>query len=87
MATAPEKTLYERLGGYDAIAAATDELLKHLTSDPEIGNRAVGLLQHTVGLTACAASMTACNPVTRLPSNLLYAGRCVLINQDAPGHI
>ena len=37
MATAPEKTLYERLGGYDAIAAATDELLKRLTSDPEIG--------------------------------------------------
>ena len=37
MATAPEKTLYERLGGYDAIAAATDELLKRLTGDPEIG--------------------------------------------------
>ena len=37
MATAPEKTLHERLGGYDAIAAATDELLKRLTGDPEIG--------------------------------------------------
>ncbi len=37
MATTPEKTLYERLGGYDSIAAATDELLKRLTSDPVIG--------------------------------------------------
>ena len=37
MATTPEKSLYERIGGYDAIAAATDELLKRLTSDPVIG--------------------------------------------------
>ena len=37
MATAPEKSLYERIGGYDAIAAATDELLRRLTSDPDIG--------------------------------------------------
>jgi len=33
----PEKSLYERLGGYDAIAAAVDDLLQRLTSDPEIG--------------------------------------------------
>lgn len=32
-----EKSLYERLGGYDAIAAATDDLLQRLTGDPEIG--------------------------------------------------
>ncbi len=37
MATSSEKTLYERMGGYDAIAAATDELLRRLTSDPDIG--------------------------------------------------
>ena len=37
MSTASEKSLYERLGGYDAIAAATDDLLRRLTSDPEIG--------------------------------------------------
>ena len=35
--TTPEKTLYERLGGYDALAAATDELLRRVTSDPDIG--------------------------------------------------
>ena len=32
-----EKSLYERLGGYDAIAAATDDLLERLTGDAEIG--------------------------------------------------
>ena len=37
MSTELEKSLYERLGGYDAIAAATDDLLRRLTSDPEIG--------------------------------------------------
>ena len=37
MATSGEKSLYERMGGYDAIAAATDELLRRLTSDPDIG--------------------------------------------------
>jgi len=37
MATTSEKSLYERMGGYDAIAAATDELLRRLTSDPDIG--------------------------------------------------
>lgn len=37
MTTSPEKSLYERMGGYDAIAAATDELLRRLTSEPDIG--------------------------------------------------
>ena len=32
-----EKSLYERLGSYDAIAAATDDLLQRLTSDPDLG--------------------------------------------------
>lgn len=31
-----ESTLYERLGGYDAIAAATDELLGRLMADPQL---------------------------------------------------
>ena len=37
MATSSETSLYERMGGYDAIAAATDELLRRVTSDPDIG--------------------------------------------------
>jgi hemoglobin len=31
-----EQSLYQRLGGYDAIAAATDDLLGRLQSDPRI---------------------------------------------------
>lgn len=31
------RTLYERLGGYDAVAAATDELLARLQADPQLG--------------------------------------------------
>jgi hemoglobin len=32
------QTLYQRLGGYEAIAAATDELLARLQSDPQLGD-------------------------------------------------
>jgi hemoglobin len=32
-----EKTLYERLGGYDAIAAVADALLVRLQADPLLG--------------------------------------------------
>ena len=32
-----EKTLYERLGGYDAIAAVANDLLPRLMSDPQLG--------------------------------------------------
>jgi len=31
-----EQSLYQRLGGYDAIAAATDDLLGRLQSDPQL---------------------------------------------------
>ena len=36
MGEAATPTLYHRLGGYDAIAAATDELLARLQSDPRL---------------------------------------------------
>ena len=32
-----EKTLYERLGGYDAISAVVNNLLPRLESDPQLG--------------------------------------------------
>ena len=32
-----DRTLYERLGGYDAIAAATNDLLQRLFADPQLG--------------------------------------------------
>ena len=31
-----KKTLYERLGGYDAIAAVADDLLPRLQADPQL---------------------------------------------------
>ena len=31
------KTLYERLGGYDAIAAVADDLVARLNQDPQLG--------------------------------------------------
>jgi hemoglobin len=31
------KTLYQRLGGYDVIAAVADDLLARLRSDPQLG--------------------------------------------------
>jgi hemoglobin len=36
MGEAAPETLYHRLGGYDAIAAATDELLARLQADPQL---------------------------------------------------
>ena len=30
-------TLYERLGGYDAIAAVSNDLVDRLEADPELG--------------------------------------------------
>ena len=35
--TDQDKTLYERLGGYDAIAAVADNLLPRLESDAQLG--------------------------------------------------
>ncbi len=32
-----EKTLYERLGGYDAIVAVVNDLLPRLTADSQLG--------------------------------------------------
>lgn len=32
-----QKSLYERLGGYDGIAAFTDDLLPRLKEDPQLG--------------------------------------------------
>lgn len=38
-----EKTLYQRLGGYDAIAAVTDDFLRRLTTDPHLARFFTGL--------------------------------------------
>jgi hemoglobin len=36
-AAAPSKSLYQRLGGYDAIAAVTDDFIARLAADPSLG--------------------------------------------------
>ena len=38
MTTPTEVSLYERLGGYDAIAAITDDFLARVHTDPDIGH-------------------------------------------------
>jgi hemoglobin len=43
MAQAEAQSLYERLGGYDAICAATDDLLGRVLSDPRIKDYWKGL--------------------------------------------
>jgi hemoglobin len=43
-ATMPaEKSLYQRLGGYDALAAVTDEFITRLATDPRLGRFFTGL--------------------------------------------
>ncbi len=37
LSIAQEKTLYQRLGGYDAIAAVVDDFVMQLATDPSIG--------------------------------------------------
>jgi hemoglobin len=37
MTSPATKSLYERLGGYDALAAAVDDLIPRLHGDPKIG--------------------------------------------------
>ena len=36
VAAVTDRPLYERLGGYDAICAATDDLLARLQADPQL---------------------------------------------------
>jgi hemoglobin len=41
--TTKEKSLYERLGGYNALAAVTDEFLRRLAEDKQLSRFLVGL--------------------------------------------
>jgi hemoglobin len=62
-----QKSLYERLGGYDAIAAVTDDLIGRLINDKKLGRFFVGLStdskkklrQHLVNF-LCAATGGPC---------------------------
>ena len=62
-----QPTLYQRLGGYDAIAAVTDDFITHLATDPQLGRFFTGLStdsklrvrQHVVDL-LCVATGGPC---------------------------
>jgi hemoglobin len=64
---AKEKSLYERLGGYDAIAAVTDDFLQRLVTDKQLQRFFVGfstdskqrIRQHTVDF-LCKATGGPC---------------------------
>jgi len=43
IAGAQEKTLYQRLGGYDAVAAVTDDMIGRLAADPQLAKFLTGL--------------------------------------------
>ncbi len=66
-AYAQDKSLYQRLGGYDAIAAVTDDFLGRLLSDPEFARFFTGhstdskmrIRQHVVDQ-LCAAAGGPC---------------------------
>lgn len=38
-----QKSLYQRLGGYDALAAVTDDFIGHLATDPQLSRFFTGL--------------------------------------------
>lgn len=46
---AQDKTLYQRLGGYDAIAAVTDDFLGRLEKDEKLGRFFVGFSDDSLG--------------------------------------
>jgi len=62
-----QKSLYQRLGGYDALAAVTDDFLGRLATDPQLGRFFVGLSedsktrvrQHVIDF-LCAATGGPC---------------------------
>lgn len=67
-----QKSLYERIGGYDAIAAVTDDFLGRLEKDDRLGRFFVGfstdsktkIRQHVIDL-VCTASGGPCSYVGR----------------------
>jgi hemoglobin len=74
-----DKSLYQRLGGYDAVAAVTDDLVVRLIGDPTLGRFLDGmsndskakLRQHFVDF-LCSATGGPC----------LYTGRSMKVAHD-----
>jgi hemoglobin len=80
--TDQNKTLYERLGGYDAIAAVADDLLPRLESDTQLGrfwaNRGDDGIAREKQLLVDYLCANASGP-------LLYTGRDMLTSHKGMG--
>ena len=73
LAQEAKPTLYKRLGGYDALAAVTDDFLGRLAADPSLGRFFVG------------TSKNSLNRIRQLVVDQLCAatgGPCVYIGRD-----
>lgn len=77
---AQEKSLYERLGGYEAISAVVDEFADRLFNDPVVGKRFFGMGDDTrAGFKQknknliCAATGGPCQIISR-PAKTTHAG-------------
>ncbi len=77
-----DKTLYERLGGYDAIAAVAGDLLPRLQGDPQLGrfweNRAEDGIAREKQLLIDYLSASAGGP-------MLYTGRDMKLSHAGMG--
>jgi len=71
--TSPDQSLYKRLGGYDAIAAVTDDFIGRLATDPKLSKFFVGVSDNHKGR------------IRQLVVDQLCAatgGPCIYIGQD-----
>ena len=71
-----QKTLYERLGGYDAISAVVDEFLQRVWDDPTVGRFFVGMgtdtrnqLRQKNKNLLCSNTGGPCKKINRSPSS------------------
>lgn len=71
---APAKTLYQRLGGFDAIAAIVDDFIAQLRDDPAFKRFGGGRAKDSLGRTRELVVEQICS---------LTGGPCVYIGRDA----
>ena len=79
-AVAQEKSLYERLGGYDAISAVVDDFAPKLFADPVVGKRFFGMGDDTRASfrqknknLVCIATGGPCKVISR-PAAVVHGG-------------
>ncbi len=78
--SAPEKSLYERLGGYEAISAVVNDFAEKLFTDPQVGPFFKGMgtdtrksfIQKNINL-VCNVTGGPCKIISR-PARTIHAG-------------